>query len=37
VERLLDEARAEGVTLKRTGERWYGGHTVGWFEAKGNA
>ena len=31
--RLLD--RAEGRVLKATGERWYLGHGVGLFEAKG--
>lgn len=27
--RALDKAGSEGVKLKRTGERWYGGDTVG--------
>ena len=31
--RLLD--RAEGRVLKATGERWFLGHGVGLFEAKG--
>src|SRR5437899_12876989 len=27
--RLLREAGRDGLKLKATGERWYGGHTVG--------
>jgi hypothetical protein len=33
--RLLREAGESGRVLKATGERWFGGHTVGLFEAKG--
>ena len=33
--RALEKAGAEGVKLKRTGERWYGGHAVRRFAAKG--
>jgi hypothetical protein len=33
--RLLSEAGDAGRVLKATGERWFGGHTVGRFEAKG--
>jgi hypothetical protein len=33
--RLLLEAGDAGRVLKATGERWFGGHTVGIFEAKG--
>jgi hypothetical protein len=29
--RLLRNAGRAGCRLKATGERWYGGHTVGWF------
>jgi hypothetical protein len=35
VDRLLSEAGAGGRVLKAMGERWFGGHTVGLFEAKG--
>ena len=34
-ERLIRQAGDEGRLLKATGERWFGGHTVGRFEAKG--
>src|SRR5207245_10114481 len=34
-ERLIRQARDEGRLLKATGERWFGGHKVGRFEAKG--
>jgi len=27
--RLFGEAGRDGLKLKRTGERWFGGHTVG--------
>jgi hypothetical protein len=32
---LITAAGDEGRVLKATGERWFGGHTVGIFEAKG--
>jgi hypothetical protein len=35
--RLLGEGGSEGRVLKATGERWFPGHTVGLFEAKGAA
>jgi uncharacterized C2H2 Zn-finger protein len=34
-DRLLREAGDAGRVLKATGERWFGGHKVGIFEAKG--
>jgi len=34
-DRLLTEAGSKGLRLKATAERWFGGHTVGRFEAKG--
>jgi hypothetical protein len=33
--RLLEDAGSDGLKLKRTGERWFGGHTVGRFKAAG--
>jgi hypothetical protein len=33
--RLIGEAGREGRALKATGERWFPGHTVGLFPAKG--
>jgi hypothetical protein len=33
--RLLREAGDAGRVLKATGERWFGGHTHGLFDAKG--
>jgi hypothetical protein len=32
---LLRQAGADGRVLKATGERWFGGHTVGLFRAVG--
>ena len=33
--RLLDEGGDEGRVHKATGVRWFGGHRIGRFEAKG--
>ena len=32
---LIHQGSENGRVLKATGERWFGGHTVGRFEAKG--